>query len=134
MTSLQINRFSLADGLAKLGYKVSDSDLDHLLAQLATVPGLSAEPAVSEASFAASQLDWESVKQDDSEQWRQMGRAAFDALDLDGDGKIHRMEMEVVLAGRCPENVCFPSYTARLLTMCQFCGHIFLLLLISCLW
>jgi Ca2+-binding EF-hand superfamily protein len=112
---LQINRFSLADGLAKLGYKVSDSDLDHLLTQLATVPGLSAEPVVSKASLAASQLDWEHVKQEsDSEQWQRMGRAAFDALDLDGDGKIHRMEMEVVLAGRCPENVCFQSIMASL--------------------
>jgi Ca2+-binding EF-hand superfamily protein len=104
---VQINRFSLADGLAKLGYKVSDSDLDHLLTQLATVPGLEAQPNVSKASLAASQLDWENVKQDNSEQWQRMGRAAFDALDLDGDGKIHRMEMEAVLAGRCPENVSF---------------------------
>ena len=103
---VQINRFSLADGLAKLGYKVSDADLDHLLEQLASVPGLDSASAVAPESFAASQMDWDNLHADSStEEWETMARAAFDALDLDGDGQVHRMELEVVLSGRCAENV-----------------------------
>jgi hypothetical protein len=103
--SLQINRFSLADGLAQLGYAVSDSDIDHLLEQLATVHGVESSACVSKESFAASQLDWETIQADGSEQWETMARAAFDALDLDGDGEVHRTELEIMLVGRCPYEV-----------------------------
>ena len=67
---VQINRFSLADGLAKLGYRVSDADIDHLLEQLATVPGVETSTAVSKESFAASQLDWEALQGQGDEDWQ----------------------------------------------------------------
>lgn len=95
-----IDRFSLSDGLSSLGYTVSDRELDHLLAQLKAVPGLTTSTAITSQSLAASQID---VTQ--GEEWAEMARAAFNALDLDGDGTVQRSEMEVVLAGSCPENV-----------------------------
>jgi hypothetical protein len=101
-----IDRFTLSDGLQSLGYRVTDQDLDHLLAQLKAVPGLTTSTAITSNSLAASQID---VTQE--EEWAEMARIAFNALDLDGDGTVQRSEMQVVLAGRCPEHVCKP-YTA----------------------
>ena len=103
-----IDRFSLSEGLSSLGYSVGDSDLEHLLAQLKAVPGLTTSTAITSQSLAASQID---VTQ--GEEWAEMARIAFNALDLDGDGAVQRSEMEVVLAGRCPENVriAFPPCT-----------------------
>ena len=98
---MQIDRFTLADGLEKLGYRLPDSDLEHLLAQLSAVPGLTTSTAVTSASLAASQMDAAASP----EEWEEMARAAFDALDTDGDGKVHRDEMAALLAGRCPEDV-----------------------------
>lgn len=95
-----IDRFSLSDGLASLGYNVNDGDLDHLLSQLKAVPGLTTSTAITSQSLAASQIDGSQ-----GEEWAEMARTAFNALDLDGDGTVQRSEMEVVLAGRCPENV-----------------------------
>eukprot|EP00892_Ulva_mutabilis_P009020 jgi/Ulvmu1/6490/UM003_0123.1 len=96
----KIDRFTLADGLEKLGYALPEPDLEHLLAQLSAVPGLTTSTAVTSASLAASQMDAAASP----EEWREMARAAFDALDLDGDGRVQREEMEVVLAGRCPDD------------------------------
>ena len=98
---MQIDRYTLEDGLAKLGYVLPESDLEHLLAQLSAVPGLTTATAVTSASLAASQLDAAASPAE----WREMARAAFDALDLDGDGKVHRDEMAALLAGRCPKDV-----------------------------
>ena len=102
---MQINRFSLADGLAQLGYAVPDSEIDRLLDQLAAVPGVELSSAVSKESFAASQLDWEALQGRQQEDWEGMARAAFDALDLDGDGTVHRSELQIMLVGHCPEEV-----------------------------
>lgn len=95
-----IDRFSLSEGLSSLGYSVNDNDLDHLLSQLKAVPGLTTSTAITSQSLAASQID---ATQDAD--WLEMAHTAFNALDLDGDGTVQRSEMEVVLAGRCPENV-----------------------------
>jgi hypothetical protein len=97
---VQIDRFSLADGLKALGYDLADGDLDHLLSQLLAVPGLTTSTAVTSASLAASQMDVTG-----GEEWAEIARAAFNVLDLDGDGKVQRSEMEVVLSGRCPDEV-----------------------------
>ena len=61
---MQINRTSLADGLAQLGFNCSDSDVERLLEQLASVPGMedAGDGNVSGASLAASQLDWEQLQ------------------------------------------------------------------------
>jgi Ca2+-binding EF-hand superfamily protein len=108
--SLQINEVSLADGLAKLGFAVSDSDVSRLLEQLSTVPGLEDTGAVvSRESFAASQLDWEALQAAGGDEWEQLARAAFDALDLDGDGLLQRGEMEIMLIGRCAMDARRPS-------------------------
>jgi hypothetical protein len=101
-----IDRFTLSEGLQSLGYNVSDQDLDHLLSQLKAVPGLTTCTAVTTNSLAASQIDVTH-----GEEWAEMARIAFSALDLDGDGTVQRSEMQVVLAGRCPEHVRVP-YTA----------------------
>lgn len=103
----QVNRWTLADGLSALGYRVSDADVTHLLELLSAVPGLGPDRVVSAASLAASQLPLPSDGSGahDAPAWREMARAAFDAIDMDGDGRITRDEIEVVLAGRCPESV-----------------------------
>eukprot|EP00892_Ulva_mutabilis_P009021 jgi/Ulvmu1/6491/UM003_0124.1 len=95
-----IDRFTLGDGLAKLGYALPEPDLEHLLAQLSAVPGLTTSTAVTSASLAASQIDAAASL----EEWKDMAAAAFNALDIDGDGRVHRDEMAALLAGRCPED------------------------------
>ena len=52
-------------------------------------------------AFAASQIDWEQLAVDGGPRWEAMARAAFDALDLDGDGQLQRSELELMLLGRC---------------------------------
>ena len=99
-----IDRFSLSEGLSAMGYNVSDGDLEHLLSDLKAVPGLTTSTAITSQSLAASQID-----ATQGEEWTETARTAFNALDLDGDGTVQRSEMEVVLAGRCPENVCTAS-------------------------
>lgn len=99
----------------KLGYRLDDKSLERLLSQLSGVPGMTGgSQVVSEATLAASQMDWSRV-QEDKEQWTRMARAAFSVLDTDCDGQLQRSEITDILIGRIPIQVC-PA--ARCLVSC----------------
>jgi hypothetical protein len=71
-----------AAALAKMGFQLRPAEALQLAAMLDT----SNSGRVRRAAFAASQIDFRQLQQDDVEAWAEMARRVFSRLDVDQDG------------------------------------------------
>lgn len=81
----------LADGLARLGFQLSQGELDTLMSRLYA----SREGALQMNEFLACLVDWGILQR--SSHWRTWVRAVFDRLDKDGNGYIDLQELATEL-------------------------------------
>jgi hypothetical protein len=77
-----IDRAQAAEALGAMGFKLMPSEISQLVDMMDT----SRSGRVRRAAFAASQIDWRHLQQDDVEAWIEIARAAFSSLDKDRDG------------------------------------------------
>lgn len=96
-TSL-IDRHVFADGLKDLGYRLTPEEVDRLLDQLD--PGNTG--SVGKFQFAASQMDWKALQENQTERWLRCARRAFADLDADKDGVVSVEDMVALLRHKLP--------------------------------
>lgn len=93
-----VSREEVAEGLAKLGYRLSPEELDRLLDQLDTAN----TGTVARSQLVASQIDWAVLQSNQAERWLSLARSAFAELDTDGDGHLSMEEIVASLRTKLP--------------------------------
>lgn len=77
-----IDRGQAAEALSKMGFRLRPSEV----AQLVDMMDTSGSGKVRRSAFAASQIDWRHLQQNDVGTWIDIARSAFSSLDKDADG------------------------------------------------
>jgi len=97
----------LADRLKTMGFKLEASEMARLLEQL----DVGSTGSIGRAAFAASQLDWKALQNNDPEEWARVAGDAFRQLDEDDDGILSTEDIATVSVGmkRARANNCAGS-------------------------
>lgn len=93
-----IDRKELVSGLAELGYKLTDSEVERLLDTLDS----NNTGSIGKVQFSASQIDWRVLQRNNAQRWVERARRVFSALDEDGDGVLSSAEIANLLASKLP--------------------------------
>jgi len=93
-----IDRKELANGLAELGYRLTESEVGQLLDTLDS----NHSGTIGKAQLSASQIDWKVLKRNNTRRWVERARRVFSALDVDGDGVLSLAEITSVLESKLP--------------------------------
>lgn len=93
-----IDRKELVSGLAELGYKLTDSEIERLLDTLDS----NNTGSIGKVQFSASQIDWRVLQRNNAQRWVERARRVFSALDEDGDGVLSSAEITNLLASKLP--------------------------------
>ena len=93
-----IDRKELVSGLAELGYKLTDSEVEQLLDTLDS----NNTGSIGKVQFSASQIDWRVLQRNNAQRWVERARRVFSALDEDGDGVLSSAEIPNLLASKLP--------------------------------
>lgn len=87
----------LSKGLKRMGYRLSDDELQRLMNSIGGTQG-----TVSRSSVIASQIDWRYLQRYQKQRWLELTRRAFDNIDGDADGKVSVEELMRALEDRIP--------------------------------
>ena len=93
-----IDRKELANGLAELGYRLTDSEVEQLLDSLDS----NNTGSIGKAQFSASQIDWKVLQRSNVGKWIERARRVFATLDKDGDGVLSSEDITSLLASKLP--------------------------------
>ncbi|GAB4814982.1 hypothetical protein N2152v2_002028 [Parachlorella kessleri] len=93
-----VDREALAEGLARLGYRLAPEEIERLLDQL----DIGGTGMVAKSQLAASQIDWRVLQEDQRERWLALVKAAFEELDLDRDGLLSIDEIVSSMRNKLP--------------------------------
>ena len=93
----EVSHEDLSKGLKKMGYRLTDEDLQRLMNSIGGTHG-----TVSRSSVIASQIDWQYLQRYQKQRWLELTRRAFDNIDADSDGKVGVEELMRALEDRIP--------------------------------
>ena len=89
---------TMAKLLQRLGYRLEESEIEHLL-QIMDI-GHNGKVAVNQ--FLASQMDWDALERNHHEIFEEAAKRAFANLDVDGDGLVSPDELCNALRTKLP--------------------------------
>eukprot|EP01025_Chloroclados_australasicus_P009061 TRINITY_DN1345_c1_g1_i1.p1 TRINITY_DN1345_c1_g1~~TRINITY_DN1345_c1_g1_i1.p1 ORF type:complete len:612 (+),score=74.41 TRINITY_DN1345_c1_g1_i1:1003-2838(+) len=84
--------------LQKMGHNLADGETEHLV----EVVSMGGRGMVSKDAFAASQIDWKHLQQNEAELFLQHAEAVFKSMDADSDGIVQVDEIIAQLREKLP--------------------------------
>ena len=96
----EIDYATMARMLRSLGYRLEESEIEHLM----HVMDIGHSGNVSLSQFLASQMDWAALERNHREIFEEAAQRAFSNLDSDGDGLVSPDELCSALRAKIPSS------------------------------